>query len=68
MERGEGIRKEKGENKCWRKEKRKKNGGKKMKVKKNHKNCEKKRRRTRWWKSKELKNCGVQKCQPLCAC
>ena len=47
------------------KKKIKKSEGEKGKEKKNHTKCEKKERRR--WKSKELKNCGVQKSQLLCA-
>ena len=47
------------------KKKIKKSEGEKGKEK-NHTKCEEKKERRRW-KSKELKNCGVQKSQPLCA-
>ena len=65
------LEKKKGKYKCWIKEKRKKSEGEKGKEKKitqSVKKKERKEKKRRRWKSKELKNCGVQKSQPLCAC
>ena len=53
--------------------KKKNKGEKKVKVKKEKKitqrvkKKERKEKKRRRWKSKELKNCGVQKSQPLCS-